>query len=61
MDTPGIEGDATFLNGLIMPEYRKVVSLVKVAGFQRPAIKMVPGTYISPSHPTLFGFLYGKS
>lgn len=45
VDTPGIEGDATFLNGLIMPEYRKVVSLVKVAGFQRPAVKMVPGIF----------------
>ena len=50
IDTPGIEGDATFLNGLIMEDYRKSVSLLKRGGFQRPAMKMEAGRKSFPPY-----------
>lgn len=50
IDTPGIEGDATFLNELIMEEYRKSVSLLKRGGFQRPAMKMEAGRKSFPPY-----------
>lgn len=42
-DTPGIEGDNTFLNRFIDPEYSRAVSLLKVGGFQRPPMSMTAG------------------
>ena len=50
IDTPGVEGDATFLNGLIMEDYRKSVSLLKRGGFQRPAMKMEEGRKSFPPY-----------
>lgn len=42
-DTPGVEGDSAFLNSFIDDEYTRAVSLLKVAGFQRPAESMTAG------------------
>lgn len=45
-DTPGIEGDNTFLSSFIDPEYSRAVSLLKVGGFQRVPMSMSTGLFL---------------
>jgi hypothetical protein len=45
-DTPGIQGASAYLSSLVSHEYMRNVSLQKVAGFQRPAEKLKPGTFV---------------
>jgi ribosome biogenesis GTPase A len=53
-DTPGVESDSSYLQSFIDVEYERAVSLLKLGGFQRPADKMIPGTFNQRHPPSLF-------
>src|SRR5271154_4546306 len=53
-DTPGIEGDNTFLFGYLWPAYYKALGLKKLGGFQRqPAILKIGIQLFSCKHANM--------